>query len=99
MRTTPHSLFSVCLIRKFIFTHKANFIMQNKQTVMTNAVLANAAELAARTIEKLNTDAVSKSLEGSELTRQTVYDMSQVIFQQEIGKQLSGDFSASPVNV
>lgn len=72
--------------------------MKNKQTVMTNAVLANAAELAARIIEKLDTDAVSRTVEGSELTRQTVYNMAQVVFQQEISKQLSGDFTVNPVS-
>lgn len=64
--------------------------MQNKQSVMTSAVLANGAELAARVIEKLSTDAVSKSLQGTEMTRQTIYNTSQVIFQQEIAKTLGG---------
>lgn len=57
---------------------------------MTGAVLANAAELAARTIEKLNTDAISRSLQGTELSRQTTYNTAQVIFQQEIAKKLGG---------
>lgn len=57
---------------------------------MTGAVLANAAELAARTIEKLNTDAISRSLQGTELSRQTTYNTAQVIFQQEITKKLGG---------
>jgi hypothetical protein len=64
--------------------------MKNRQSVMTGAVLANAAELAARTIEKLNTDAISRSLQGTELSRQTTYNTAQVIFQQEITKKLGG---------
>ncbi len=56
--------------------------MKNKQSVMTAAVLSNGAELAARVIEKLNTDAVSKTLQGTELSRQTIYNTAQVIFQQ-----------------
>lgn len=64
--------------------------MINKQSVMTAAVLANGAELAARVIEKLNTDAVSKTLEGQELPRQTTYNTAQVIFQQEITARLGG---------
>ena len=64
--------------------------MKNKQSVMTNAVLGNGAELAARTIEKLNTDAVSKTLQGTEISRQTIYNTAQVIFQQEIAKQIGG---------
>jgi hypothetical protein len=64
--------------------------MQNKQSVMTAAVLANGAELAARVIEKLSTDAVSKTLEGMEMPRQTTYNTAQVIFQQEITTRLGG---------
>lgn len=62
--------------------------MKFKQSVMTAAVLANAAELAARVIEKLNTDAISRSLQGTELSRQTTYNTAQVIFQQEIAKRV-----------
>lgn len=64
--------------------------MKNKQSVMTTAVLANGAELAARTIEKLNTDAVSKTLQGTEISRQTTYNTAQVIFQQEVAKRTGG---------
>ena len=64
--------------------------MKNKQSVMTAAVLSNGAELAARVIEKLNTDAISKTLQGTELSRQTVYNTAQVIFQQEITKKVGG---------
>jgi hypothetical protein len=64
--------------------------MKNKQTVMTAAVLANGAELAARIIEKLDTDAVSKTLQGTELSRNTTYNTAQVIFQQEVTKTLGG---------
>ncbi len=64
--------------------------MKNKQSVMTAAVLANAAELAARTLEKLNTDAVSKTLQDNEISRNTVYNTCQVIFQQEIAKKIGG---------
>lgn len=64
--------------------------MKNKQSVMTAAVLANGAELAARVIEKLDTDAVSKTLQGTELSRNTTYNTAQVIFQQEINKRLGG---------
>lgn len=62
--------------------------MRNKQSVMTSAVLANGAELVARVIEKLNTDAVSKTLQGTELSRQTTYNTAQVIFQQEVARKL-----------
>lgn len=62
--------------------------MKNKQSVMTAAVLANGAELAARVIEKINTDAISNSLQGEPLSRQTTYNTAQVIFQQEIAKKL-----------
>lgn len=64
--------------------------MRNKQSVMTTAVLANGAELAARVIEKLNTDAISKTLQGTELSRQTTYNTAQVIFQQEVTKRIGG---------
>lgn len=64
--------------------------MKNKQSVMTTAVLANAAELAGRVIEKLNTDAVSQSLQGTELSRQTTYNHAQVIFQQELTQANGG---------
>ena len=64
--------------------------MKNKHSVMTAAVLSNGAELAARVIEKLNTDAISKTLQGTELSRQTVYNTAQVIFQQEITKKVGG---------
>lgn len=64
--------------------------MKNKQSVMTAAVLANGAELAARVIEKLNTDAVSKTLEGQEMPRQVTYNTAQVIFQQEVTARLGG---------
>ena len=57
---------------------------------MTDAVLANGAELAARVIEKLNTDAVATSVAGNEITRATVYNTAQVIFQQEIQNTLAG---------
>lgn len=63
--------------------------MKNKQSVMTNAVLANAAELAGRTIEKLNTDAVATSVAGNEITRQTTYNTAQIIFQQEIANKIA----------
>lgn len=56
---------------------------------MTNAVLANAAELSARTIEKLNTDAISTSVAGSEITRQTTYNTAQVIFQHAISNTIA----------
>ena len=64
--------------------------MKNKQSVMTAAVLSNGAELAARVIEKLTTDAVSKTLQGTELSRQTIYNTAQVIFQQEVTKKIGG---------
>lgn len=64
--------------------------MKFKQSVMTGAVAANAAELAARTIEKLNTDAISRTLQGTELSRQTTYNTAAVIFQQEVTKKLGG---------
>lgn len=64
--------------------------MKFKQSVMTGAVLANGAELAARVIEKLTTDAVSRTLQGTELSRQTTYNTAQVIFQQEIAKRIGG---------
>lgn len=64
--------------------------MKNKQSVMTAAVLANAAELCARSLEKLNTDAVSKSIAGNELARQTTYNIAQVIIHQEVTKKLGG---------
>lgn len=57
---------------------------------MTAAVLANGAELAGRVIEKLTTDAISKTLQGTELSRQTTYNFAQVIFQQEVTKKLGG---------
>lgn len=64
--------------------------MKNKQSVMTDAVLSNAAELGARVIEKLNQDAVATSVGDTELSRQTLYNTAQVIFQQEIEKTLNG---------
>lgn len=64
--------------------------MKNKQSVMTSAVLANGAELAARVIEKINTDAISKTLQGTELSRQTTYNTATVIFQQEVTAKLGG---------
>jgi hypothetical protein len=64
--------------------------MKNKQSVMTAAVLANGAELAARVIEKINTDAISKTLQGTELSRQTTYNTANVIFQQEVTARLGG---------
>ncbi len=64
--------------------------MKNKQSVMTAAVLSNGAELAARVIEKLTTDAIAKTLQGTELSRQTIYNTAQVIFQQEITKKIGG---------
>ena len=64
--------------------------MKNKQSIMTAAVLANGAELAGRVIEQLQTDAISKTLQGTELSRQTTYNTAQVLFQQEITKKLGG---------
>ena len=64
--------------------------MKNKQSVMTAAVLSNGAELAARVIEKLTTDAIAKTLQGTELSRQTIYNTAQVIFQQEVTKKIGG---------
>jgi hypothetical protein len=64
--------------------------MKNKQSVMTVAVLANAAELAARVLEKTDTDAISKSIQGNEMSRQTTINTAQVIFQQEIAKRFGG---------
>lgn len=71
--------------------------MKNKQSVMTDAVLANASELAARVIEKLNTDAVATSVAGNEITRQTTYNTAQVIFQQEIQNTLAGGLAQTGV--
>lgn len=64
---------------------------------MTDAVLANASELAARVIEKLNTDAVATSVAGNEITRQTTYNTAQVIFQQEIQNTLAGGLAQTGV--
>lgn len=71
--------------------------MKNKQSVMTDAVLSNAAELAARVIEKLATDAVATSVAGNEITRQTTYNTAQVIFQQEIQATLAGGLAQTGV--
>lgn len=71
--------------------------MKNKQSVMTDAVLSNAAELAARVIEKLNTDAVATSVAGNEITRQTTYNTAQVIFQQEIQTTMAGGLAQTGV--
>lgn len=71
--------------------------MKNKQSVMTDAVLSNAAELAARVIEKLDTDAVATSVAGNEITRQTTYNTAQVIFQQEIQTTLAGGLAQTGV--
>lgn len=64
--------------------------MKNKQSALTIATLANGAELVARVIEKLRTDAISKTFAGAELSNQTVYDTAQVIFNQEINKKIEG---------
>lgn len=71
--------------------------MKNKQSVMTDAVLSNAAELAARVIEKLDTDAVATTVAGNEITRQTTYNTAQVIFQQEIQATLAGGLAQTGV--
>lgn len=92
MGINAHIVFLFLLNSLYLF----NYIMQNKQSVMTDAVLANGAELAARVIEKLNPEAVAGTVGGNELTRQTIYNTAQVVFQQEINISISGQ--NSPAN-
>lgn len=62
--------------------------MKNKQTAMTIAVLSNAAQLCSCVAERLNTDGASKTLQGSELTSNTVHQTAQVVFQQKINEKI-----------
>lgn len=62
--------------------------MKNKQTAMTIAVLANAAQLCSLTAERLSTDATNQTLNGNELTSHTVQQTAQVVFQQKINEKI-----------
>lgn len=64
--------------------------MKNKQSIQTVAVLANAVELGNRILEKLDTDALSQTYQGSDIGRQTTYDTMQVVIQQEVEKKIGG---------
>ena len=65
-------------------------MMKNKQSIQTVAVLANAVELGNRILEKLDTDALSQTYQGSDIGRQTTYDTMQVVIQQEVEKKIGG---------
>jgi hypothetical protein len=62
--------------------------MKNKQSAMTIATLANAVELGAAIMDKIDTDSLSQTYQGSEMGRQTTYDTMQVVIQQEIEKKI-----------
>ena len=62
--------------------------MKNKQSAMTIANLANAVELGAAIMDKIDTDSLSQTYQGSEMGRQTTYDTMQVVIQQEIEKKI-----------
>lgn len=62
--------------------------MKNKQSAMTIATLANAVELGAAIMDKIDTDSLSKTYQGSDMGRQTTYDTMQVVIQQEIEKKI-----------
>lgn len=62
--------------------------MKNKQSAMSIAVLGNAVEFGAAVMENIDTDAVSKTYQGSDVGRQTTYDTMQVVIMQEIEKKI-----------
>lgn len=62
--------------------------MKNKQTAMTLAVLSNATQLCAAVAQRLNVLGTSKTIQGNELSENTVCQTAQVVFQQKINEKI-----------
>lgn len=62
--------------------------MKNAQTVTTLVTLGNAAEIVARTAERVLGGEVADTFGGTPLTREIIYQQAHSSFEKSLGKQL-----------
>lgn len=77
------------LTPSFLFLNK-DVTMQHRESIMTLATLANASELARIVAQGVLGNEVADSINGSELTRQALYDLSQADFQGSVSTLVRG---------